>query len=101
MVTPFEELTHLFDDTAIVLFRLIAGAGRHAPLDFEFDTGSLRFAVNLDRTGGQGEGFFDDSQCLSQGACGCVGAIVECAVLLYATDDGEAWEVLFDRQAKV
>ena len=101
MVAPFEKLAHLFDDVAVVFFRLIAGAGRHAPFDLEFDTGSLRLAVDLDRAGCQGEGFLDDFQCLPQGACRRVGALVECAVLLHAADDGEAREVLFDRQAKV
>ena len=65
MVAPFEKLAHLFDDVAVVLFRLIAGAGRHAPFDLEFDTGSLCLAVDLDRAGGQGEGFLDDFQRLS------------------------------------
>ena len=101
MVASFEKLADLHDDVVVILFRLIAGAGRHAPFDFEFDTGSLRLAVDVDRAGGQGEGFLDNSQRLPQGACRRVGAIIECAVLLHAANDGEARKVLFHRQAKI
>ena len=36
MVAPFEKLADLRDNVVVVLFRLIAGAGCHAPFDFEF-----------------------------------------------------------------
>ncbi len=85
----------------IVLAALVSGAGRHASLDLEFDTGSLGGAVDLDLAGRQGEDLADDFQRFPQGAGRGVGAIVERPVFLHAAHDGEAGEGLSDREAQI
>ena len=101
LVPPLKKASNLFDDAVIVRLRLVAGTGSHAAFDFKFQTGPVRGAVDVDRTRGQREHFFDDFQGVPKRPRRHVRTKIQCPVVRHAAHNRETGKILFHRQSEI
>ena len=97
LVPSLKKASNLFDDAMIVVLRLVAGTGSHAAFDFKFQTGPVGGAINVDRTRGQREHFFDDFQGVPKRPCRHVRTKIQRPVVRHATHNRETWKPVLHR----